>query len=348
MRKYILICFSLIFICMTLAGCKGKVGDDSPENDGTVVFTYGDTSVKKGEVYLYINVVKSKYETEYGENVWDVSLPDADEDTTMENMTREEVIMEIVKVKTFVSHAEEYDVRLSVSEEEQIALSAEAFIKKLTDEDLKELELNLDIVKKVMTENLIATKVWDAILYEEPVEISDEEARMTTFYDMYFPCYRIAEDGTVTPYTDEERTIQYENALEACALLGTSVINGDEDSDNIEEIAKKYNLKEAKEQTLSPEEVKEIYGESIFELLYSMDNGDFSQVIESEYGYHVFEMMELTDKKATAENKEELTNAAIDALEADKLGRWKKETDPDFKFPESVNLEVYDSIKLTN
>ena len=34
-----------------------------------------------------------------------------------------------------------------------------------------------------------------------------------------------------------------------------------------------------------------------------MKNGDYSTVVESEYGYHVFKMIALTDEDATAEIK---------------------------------------------
>lgn len=41
--------------------------------------------------------------------------------------------------------------------------------------------------------NAIASKVEAKILDDRKIEISDEEARMTTFYDMYFACYSMDE-----------------------------------------------------------------------------------------------------------------------------------------------------------
>lgn len=64
---------------------------------------------------------------------------------------------------------------------------------------------------------------------------------------------------------------------------------------------------------MSKDQILESYGQEVLDTLYDMQDGDISQVIETENGYHIFQMTYLTDEKATAANKAELTKEANDA-----------------------------------
>lgn len=345
--KTLILSFILVLFAVTAFGCGKQEDADIPEDNQTVVFRYGDNIVTVGEVYIYICTVRDRYEMQYGEDVWQLVLPEGTEEgASMVELTKQEVVEEIVRVKTLIAHAEDYSVVLSEKEQEEIRAEAEEFYAGLTDADKQGMELTEEKVYQVMSENSLAQKVEKAILADEHLEISDEQARMTTFYDMYFECYSIDENGVVTPYSEEERTRQYNNALQACSTLATAELDNNDDGKNIEKLANYYGLEQAKEQTLNPNSILEIYGQSVYELLYSMENGDYSTVIESEYGYHVFQMIALTDQRATAANKEIIQQETVQEVLADRLIEWQREIDEDFSYPESVNMDVYDSISL--
>ena len=338
---------SLIFFIIFVTGCTKHSVDDKDIKDDKVVFQYCDNIITKAEVYVYINTIKDRYESQYGEDVWALSLPDSDsEDVSMIDLTRQEVVDEIIKVKTLYAHADDYDISLTEKENSEIEERAADFYNGLTDNEKLDMSLTNDKITQILVENAIAKKVEDKILEDTPIEISDEQARMTTFYDMYFDCYDISEDGTIVPYDSEKRREQYEQALAACSSLATAVLDNDEDAENIEKLSEYYQLEHAKEQTMTPEEILETYGEDIYNLLYSMENGDYSTVVESEYGYHVFQMIALTDADETASRKAQMTEAAIDDMLADTIDKWQKEIDADFSYPDSVDMDVYDTIEL--
>lgn len=345
-RKSFVFLSLLILMSSLLTGCgdEDTVAEDVPDNQ-VVVFRYGDYIVTKGEVYIYANTVKQRYEMQYGENVWQLSLPvSPDGEDTMINLTRQEVVEEIVRVKTLYSHAKEFGVALTDERMAEITSQAEEFYDGLTDEDISSMEITKDMVCSVMTENEIAKAVEHKLLENDPVEISDEEARITTFFDMYFACYSIDESGNVIRFSKEDRDKQYENALQACSTLATAGIGDNPDDENIEKLSDYYNLEQAKEQSMSPEEILETYGDDIYNLLYSMENGAYSTVVESEYGYHVFQMIALTDRKETNARKEIMTKEAIGKQLDNKLAKWQNDIDKDFVYPDSVNMEVYDTI----
>lgn len=344
-RVIMLACCLVLMLC--LCACGNEAGEQVQEENATMVFRYGDNIVTVGEVYIYIRTVQERYELQYGEDVWQLSLPESDGNSvSMVDLTREAVVSEIVKVKTLAAHADEFDIALTNQEISLLSEKAESFFGGLTDEDIAKMELTEEKIYQVFYENEIAGIVEERILEDNPVEISDEAARMTTFFDMYFPCYSISQSGQVSEYSEEEKEKQYENALQACSTLATATIDEDEDAENIEKLAEYYRLEQAKEQTLMPEEIFEIYGEDIYNLLYAMENGDYSTVVETEYGYHVFQMIALTDPKATKSRKETMTAEAVKERLSSQMHAWQQEIDADFVYPDSVNMQVYDTIEL--
>lgn len=347
-KKNIILILAMTFILVFACGCgKKDKGETKEEVKGTVVFQYGDNIVTKGEVYVYAMTIKERYETQYGEEVWELTPSQSEDETvTMEDVVREEVINEIIKIKTLVAHAEDYNVRLTEAKEAELDALATEFYEGLTDEDISTMEIDQEKILKVLRENTIATYVEEALLDDNPIEISDEKARMTTFYDMYFHCYSIDENGVIVPYNAEEKNIQYQNALQACSTLATANIDENEDAENIENLAEYYKLTQADEYTMTPENILETYGEEVYNMLYSMNNGDYSTVVETEYGYHVFQMIALTDKKATQSRKETMTDEAIETHLAETLGKWQNKIDPEFVYPESVDMDVYNTIKF--
>lgn len=344
--RFISLLLVLILGLSMLSGCgKNSQMEEYENNKATVVFQFGNHIVTLGETYIYAKTVEERYVNQYGEAVWQLVLPATGTDaTSMVDLTREAIVEEIVKVKTLVEHAPDFGIALTDEEIAILEATAKDFYSGLTDDDISSMEITEELVYQVIYENKIANIVTEKILERDPVEISDETARMTTFYDMYFACYSINSAGEIVPYSAEDKKAQYENALQACSTLGTSGISEDHEAQNIEKLAEYYQLDQAKEQTLTPHEILEIYGEDVYNLLYSMQNGEYTTVIETEYGYHVFEMIELTDTKATKEYKDMLTAEETDKQMSSRLTAWEKAIDSNFSYPESVNMDLYKQI----
>ena len=342
-RKLIAILLCICLMVPMLSGCGEKKEEPEQTSNGTLVFQYGNNLVTKGEIYIYIETVRERYELQYGSDVWQTVLPDGGEGASMENLTREEVVNEIVRVKTLCAHADELGIVLSDEELSELNRKADDFCEGLTDEQLQSMEITKEKAEKVMQENAIASKVEAKILDDRKIEISDEEARMTTFYDMYFECYSMDENGVVTPYTEEQKDQQYRNALQACATLAATDLR-DFAGAAIGRLAEYYQLNEAKMQTMSPKDILETYGQDVYDLLYNMENGQYSTVVETQYGYHVFQMIALTDQTKTNEQKIVLYNQQVQEALSDTLTKWQAQIDPVFKYPDSVDMDEYDKI----
>ena len=66
-RKLIAILLCICLMVPMISGCGEKKEEETKQtSSGTLVFQYGNNLVTKGEVYIYIETVRERYEMQYG------------------------------------------------------------------------------------------------------------------------------------------------------------------------------------------------------------------------------------------------------------------------------------------
>ena len=328
-KRVLAVCMSVIF-AVGLAGCGKKKVEDT----ANVVYQFGDCDVTYGEYYIYGKTVEEDYQKTYGNGVWGLEMTTDDGKRTVKDVTIDDIIESINRVKVLVHHAEDMNISLSDSEKAEIENEAETFYNGLTEADLKKTEITKDLVKQVMEENAIAKKVYNKEITEYDFEISEEEARMTTFYDLVFECYSIDKDGTVKEFTDEKKATQLQKANEALSSLAQ-----DEDV-TYQDIVDKYKLQYSNSYTMAKAEMVEEYGESVADKILAMSDGEVSTVIQSQYGYHIFKMIKSNDEELTKKNKEEIIARKQKEYFSGVYEDWLKSYDSHFNISEDVNMDL--------
>ncbi len=329
---------------MVLSLCFTGCGSKDSEEEGDIVFTFAKNPITLGEVYVYAETVKEDYEATYGKDVWNMTIKLADgTEENMEVVTRKDIIDTIVRVKVLNAISKNYGIELTDTEITAEKNKADIFFNRLTDDQLDKMQITENLVENVFCENLLAQRVYEKLVDDAGIEISDEEARETTFYDMFFAFYSEDEDKNLSEITDIKKQEQYNKALQAYKTLVSPV---SEESGNIESLAAYYNLEYSRYYTMTPKEIKEQYGEDIYEDLYQLEDGSYSLIIETEYGYHLFYMKYLTDPEATAARKKELTIDAEERFFASKFPSWQRTVDSEYSYVKSVNMDVYDKISF--
>ena len=341
-KRIISMTVMIIGMVMLLSGC-GSGPDITPTK--TTVLTFNKENITVGEVYLYMLTIADNYERAYGDAIWSMQLTEADgSKTDMQTVTRKDIIEDIVKVKVLIAQAESLGVTMTADDRSEAEIETESFWKNLTDEQIETMELTRDIVKKCMEENILAGKVYNKVIAGAGVEISDEDARMTTIYDMYFPCFTESDNGTIVRMNDADKKSQYDRAVQAYNTLISPI---DEKSDrNVEALAAYYGLTYASYVTKSPTELKETYGKDITDMLYTLEDGSYSLVTETEYGYHIFYMGALTDRAATDKKKERIVRERKNQYFTNRFKDWLRAVDSSYSYERSVNFEVYNSIEF--
>ncbi|MCM1181344.1 MAG: peptidyl-prolyl cis-trans isomerase [Clostridium sp.] len=323
---------------MLLAACEKQ----QDETSGTVVYEFGDSVITYGEFYIYAKTVAEDYQKIYGNGIWSLELTTDEGTSTVKDITIEDLIGDINRVKVLVSQAEELRVALSDNEKAEAENMAERFYSGLTEQDREMSEVTKAIAVQVMEENMLAKKVYDAKIAEYDFEISEEEARMTTFYDMVFECYSVQEDGTVEEYTDEKKATQLEKANEALSTLAQG------DGITYEDIVDKYDLEYSASYTMSKTEMVEEYGATIADKLLALTDGEVSVVIESEYGYHIFKMIKSNDEELTKNNKEEIIAKKQKEYFSGVYEEWIKKYDSRFNYAEDVDVMAIQKFDFEN
>ncbi len=333
------LCMAGIMLTLCLTGCgKDKIKDTASQK----VFSIGGEKVYLDEVWIYARTVIEGYEKKYGDQVWAIETEDTDgQIRTMEEITRRDIIEDIRCTKILAGKAEGYKVVLTDEESEQAAEQSAIFYNNLTDQQIAEMGITRESAQRVFEENMLADKVYSQVMAEGGVEVSDEEARMTTLYDMYFACYKEDSTGNVTEMSPEERAQQKANAEEAVTLL-----DAPENPMTYEEISAKYNLQYGGERTMTYTDLVAEYGESLVTSLYVMENGTHTVVLETEYGYHIIGMLALTDTEATARRKAELLEARQKEYFSTVYAQWSKEADKNWDYKKDVDQDTYEQVEF--
>lgn len=331
-------------ICLTIGvmmtGCGQRVAENEAEK--TEVFTLGKEPVYLNEVWIYAKTIQQEYEKNYGTGIWTVELQNEHgEAQTVETITKEDIVREILQVKVLVQKADSYGVALTQEEETQISQQAQDFINGLTDADKAETGVTLEVAQQVYEENAIAGKVYDRIMQEGGIEVSDEQCRQTKVYDLYFPTYTEEGEDNFTAYTEEEKEAQHRKAEEAYQR-----ITDEEDSLNIETAAYEYGCTNSDFYTMSYNEYVGQYGQELADQLYALEDGAYLGVVESQYGYHVFQMIALTDAEATRDKKTELEAELKKTYFAEVYQQYLDEIDSTWKFSKNVNEDAWDLIQF--
>ncbi|MCM1157366.1 MAG: peptidyl-prolyl cis-trans isomerase [Bacteroidales bacterium] len=321
----------LILFMILSMGMLGACGKEETENQPVIVYEFGKSKVTYGEFYIYAKTVEEDYQKTYGNGIWSLELTTNDGKSTVRDVTIRDLILNINRIKVLIEQAEDMNISLSDSEKAEMENAAQNFYRGLTEKDISETEITEALVLQVMEENMIARKVYNQIIAEYDFEISDEEARMTNFYDMVFECYEIKKDGSVEEYTEEKKATQLEKANEALSSLAQ------EEDVTYDTIVDKYNLEYSAAYTMSRTEMIEEYGESVADKILALSDGEVSTVIQSEYGYHIFKMLEANDEELTKKNKEEIIAQKQKEYFNGVYEEWQKKYDAHFSITEDVD-----------
>lgn len=336
--------WGLMLVIAGVLACTG-CGQNAADGDSqkVEVFTVGDESVYLNEVWVYAKTIQQEYEKNYGSGIWAVELQNEDGDTqTVETITKEDMIEEIMQVKVLVTKADSFGVALTQDETEQIKKRAEDFMAGLTDADKEETGVTQEVAEKVYQENAIASKVYDRIMQQGNVEVSDEQCRQTKVYDLYFPTYLEQGEENFVALTEEEKATQYNTAKEAYDRIVS-----EEDPLNIETATYEYGCTNSNFYTMSYDEYVDQYGQELADQIYALKDGDYLGVVESEYGYHVFQMIAITDAEATQTKKAELESEMKKEYFADVYADYLKEVDSSWKFSKNVDEDAWNRIHFT-
>lgn len=282
----------LAVLALSLTGCGLK------EDFSRVVFTtgfgrdevfrIGRSSCTLPEFMVYLVNTQNQYENVYGEQIWNVEA----DGVTLEDNVKDTVLAKLAQIKTMYLMAKERDVELDEGEKQQVEAAAQAYYGSLSEQERQVMGADLDLIRQLYTEYAMAEKVYNRIIEGINPEISDDEARTITVEHILIRTCTTDGTGKRIDYSESMKRECYEQILQ----LREQAVNGEED---FAELAAKYSEDENLRYSFRKGETDPVLEEVAFKL----GNGEISDVVELEGGYHLIRCVSTFDREETDANK---------------------------------------------
>lgn len=325
-----------------LTGCGEK------KLDGTkTVATVNGTEIPMGVVSIAARQQQAQMDAMYasftgsGVNIWDTV---ADEKTgeTYGEQAAKDTLKQVELMYIMKDKAADYKVEVTEEDEKAIAEAAKAFIEANSEETIAELSVTEEQVKTYLELQTYKQRMYDAIMDEAKVEVTDEEANQSSF--TYVSISTSGED-----LTEDDKKKKKEQAQEILDKMK------EDPTGDMSEAAKAADESySALTGTFTTAESKEEDGDSayypkeVLEVLRGLKEGEMApEVIETDTGYYVVRLDKKLDEEATESKRESLESEKKTEYYTETTDKWLE--DAEIKADDKVlkTLKITDEHKFT-
>lgn len=300
---------------MTVTGCSGSIDTDA------VVVTVGDEEITLGVANFYARLTQGQYETYYtsmmGMTAEDMWSQEAEEGKTYEDTTKDSLLESLENLYLISQHAEEYEVSLSEDEEKAIEEAVKQFDEDNTDEAKELVSGYRKDVQKYLELITISQKMSDKMREGVDEEVSDEEAAQKAMQYVYFSYSTTDESGNTVDLTDEEKAGLKETAQTFCDAVkaGTDVETAAADAG-------------VEVQTATFDAESTTPDAALIAAADALENeGDVTDVTETDSGLYVAKLTSLLDREATDAEKQNIIEERKQDQYDSLLAQWREDTE---------------------
>lgn len=290
---------------------------------GKEVVSVGNKKVLYSEAMAYFKSFQAQMEAQYGSEIWGYDFGGGQ---TFEELAKQDIMNMIVQNKIISDKAGSFNVSISEDEEADIKDYTTKFLAGITDEDKAAYGITEEIVTNILKDDLLKQKVYEAATLDVDTEVSNEEAKQITIQHLLVKTQKTDESGKTVDFTKEEKA---EARKKAEKLLKEA-----KETDDFNKLAEANTDDSSVEYTFGKGEMVKPFEEAAF----AMKPGEVSDIVETDYGFHILYCVSDFNEDGTQEQKEEIiSKRQSDAFQKLYEG-WNKETDV------KVNNEIWDSL----
>ena len=321
---------SFLLVVTLLVSCNKTVVVTDGFAEGEI-FRINTLSCDKNEMNIYLANMANAYEKTFGEQIWTTSAGDM----TIEDAFKETVLAKVTRIKVLNLMAKQEKVSLSADEKKSLKKAAKAYMKTLSKKEKTDLGADEDLVYKMYSEYALAEKVYNSIVDEVNLEISDDDARSVTVQEIFIKTYHEDNHGKLTDYSQSAK----EEAKKRAQDIRESAVTGAD----FESLTALYNENKDSTHTYRRGEMPESYENVVFEL----EDGEISQVITTDDGYYIVKCISTYERKATNENKEAIINEAKRKAFEDKYNEFLPNVIANLNDKEWANVKILHDPEIT-
>lgn len=301
----------------SLAGCSGSVDNDE------AVATIGNEEISYGVANFYARMQQAQYETYYagmmgttGEALWEQEV---EEGKTYEDTVKESLLKSLEDMYLLKQHASEYEVALTEEDQKAIDKAVSVFDEDNSLENKEAVSGYQKYVEEFLELATIQNKMQEPMKADVDTEVSDEEAAQKSMKYVYFAYTNTDEEGNSVDMTDEEK-----EELKATVQTFVDDLKASEAKDI--DAAAAAAGKEVQTVTFDSESTAPDAG-----LIAAADaleqEGDITDLVESDYGIYVGKVTSMLDREATDQEKESIVEERRQEKYDSLLEQWREETE---------------------
>lgn len=291
-KKMLVLALAGIMAVSTLTGCKSVKAVDSKE----VLMTVNGEEVTAGLANFYARYTQAQYETYYGAYMGDAMwATEVEEGVTYEQSVKDTVLEMVQIMALSEQHMSEYGVELTDKEKAHVAKAVQEFVDGNKDADVELVSGDEETVDRYMTLQAITTKVQKAIAETVDKKVSDEEAAQKKMEYVFLSYETTDDEGNKVDLTDAEKA-----DLKAKAQAVSDAVKAGED------FAKAAEAQGVSVNELTFDAETTTVNTEIISAADALNEGEYTDVVDTEDGIYVAKLVSLLDRKATDAKKDEI------------------------------------------
>lgn len=287
-----LFALGLALISGSLTGCKSGDGIGTKVVLTTgfnkdEVFRIESSSCTLPEIMVYLTNIQNRYESVYGTEIWNTSV----NGVTLEENVKDIALAQIARIKTMNLMAEKYQVQLDEEELARAENAARAYYGSLNETEIEKMGVTEKTIQDLYIEFALAQKVYQYTIKDINPEISDDEARTITVQHVLIKTYALDGTGKKIEYTENAKQDAYKEACEVLELA--------KNGEDFDELIRKYSEDDKSTYSFGKGEMDPAFETAAFNL----GTDEISDIVETEYGYHIIKCLTTFDRDETDANK---------------------------------------------
>lgn len=290
------------------------------------LFRIEDITCSPAEYMVCLINMQKTYEQGFSDSVWE-----GEEGAALAQSVRENALARIGRIKALTLLAAKQGIALNPAETESAVAAAQAYYETLTEADIRAMsDVDIDTVSAMVSDYMLADKVYRYMIRDIDPEISDDEARRVTVRQIVLRTWEYGEGGRKQAMTSADKKSVLQRAM---------LIRGEWESGTpFDELAAVYNESGETELSFGRDECDPV----MEDVAFSLGLGEMSEPFETADGITMLYMINTYDRSETEQNKlrimEERRHEAFDE-EYDNFAASLSRT---------INEEIYDSLTLTS
>ena len=334
---------AVLAVSMIFTGCGKKEGtktaDKKAETTKTIrlergditansyVIKVGNAGVQYSEVLNYCYLLKNQYESSFGSELWKYKI---DDKTTIGDKAKKEIVSTLTQLKLIGVNAAKQGVTLDNDEQDQALQDAQKLIKKASKADRKKYELNVNSVKELFEDNILANKMFYVATDDADTNVTDDEAKQI----------KISYIELITKGTDKNgRKVNMNAAGKAKTYKRMKeMLKEAKKADNFSDYAA-VNTESRQSEVTIGKDTKLLDKEAV-DAAFSLKKGKMSNVIGGKNGYYIIYCENDNDEDATYARKEAIIEERQTKMFKEKYSKWLSESSVD------ISNKFWDVFKL--